>query len=433
MKRLLKLSLIIVSILLLLLQNCCYATNNIPESNGQEEGIPAEWARTLDPNVSQEDMILDGANEALYSSNENEGIMLINEEDGIMPISDNIELSGNVIDSDVYLCQQDVSIANQINGNVYAIAKNVNISSEYLNGNVFIIGQDVTIKGYVYGSVYVIGENINIESECTGTVYALGKNITLAENATILGDLKVSAGSLYVNGNINRELDAYVENINVSDKSEYIGKGHVSYSKEFTDPNGILESVNVEIHKDSDEKVEDLKNVIVLNQVKSEVISIISTIIIIGIIYLVIKNRQIEKVENYTREIGFGIGKGFLWLVATPVISIILLCTVIGIPVALLAITMYIIAICISIPVASLRIAEMIFANKPKDNKIILLLYAIAVYVVIKVVAYIPVIGGIVSFLVVLYGIESLVKYIFPSQNKKVKKENEVVIEENNK
>ena len=72
-------------------------------------------------------MILDGANEALYSSNENEGIMLINEEDGIMPISDDIELSGNVIDSDVYLCQQDVSIANQINGNVYAIAKNVNI------------------------------------------------------------------------------------------------------------------------------------------------------------------------------------------------------------------------------------------------------------------------------------------------------------------
>lgn len=429
MKRLLKLSLIIVSILLLLLQNCCYATNNIPESNGQEEGIPAEWARTLDPNVSQEDMILDGANEALYSSNENEGIMLINEEDGIMPISDDIELPGNVIDNDVYLFEESISIENEVNGNVYLIGKNINISSEYLNGNVFAIGQDITIKGLVYGSIYVMGENINIESECTGTVYVLGKSITLAENATILGDLKVSADSLYIDGNVNRELDAYVENINVSDKSENIGKGHVSYSTELVDPKGMLEVLDVQIHEKTSEKVQGLKEVISISKIQSEVVAVISTIIIIGIIYLIIKNRPIEKVENYAQEIVASIGKGFLWLIVTPIVSVILLCTIIGIPVALLAITIYVIAICISTPVASLRIAEIIFANKPKDNKIVLLLYAIAVYIIIKVVTYLPIIGGIISFLVGLYGIESLVKYIFPPKNKKVKSENEVISE----
>lgn len=424
MKKLLKLSLIIVSIFLLLSQSYCYATNNIAEPTASNEmqgdGIPADWARSFDPNASEEDMLLDGAFETLYSSNE---------DDGIMPISDDIELPENVIDNDVYLCEESISIENEVNGNVYLIAKNINISSEYLNGNVFAIGQDVTIKGLVYGSIYVMGENINIESECTGTVYVLGKNVTLAENATILGDLKVSADNLYINGNVNRELDAYVENINVSDKSENIGKGYVSYSTELVDPKGMLEALEVQVHEKTSEKAQGLKEVISISKVQSEVVAVISTIIIIGIIYLIIKNRPIEKVENYTQEILAGVGKGFLWLIATPIVSVILLCTIIGIPVALLAITIYIIAICISLPVASLRIAEIIFANKPKDNKLTLLLYAIAVYVVIKVVSYLPIIGGIISFLVGLYGIESIVKYIFPSKNKKSKSENEVISE----
>lgn len=418
MKKILKLSLIIASILLLLSQSYCYATNNITES----EGIPAEWARNLDQNVSEEDMILDGANEILYSSNE---------EDGIMPISNDFGLSGEIIENDIYLCEQKISIENNVNGNVYVIGKKIDISSDNINGNVFAIGQDVTIKGFVYGSIYVMGENVNIESTCTGTVYTLGKNITLGENITILGNLNVSADSLYISGNVNRELNAYVENINVSDKSEYIGKGHVSYSAELVDPKGMLEELDVQLHEKTTEKVQGLKEVITIGKIQSEVISAISTIILIGIMYLIIKNRQTEKTENYTHEIVISIVKGFLWLVVTPIVSIILLCTVIGIPVALLAITIYVIAICISLPVASLRIAEMIFASKPKENKIILLLYAIGVYIIIKVVTYLPVIGGIISFLVVLYGIESLVKYFFPSKNKKIKNENEIVVEEN--
>lgn len=429
MKKILKLSLVIVSILLLLLQGCCYATNNVEEPEGQ--GIPAEWARTLDPDVSAEDMILDGANETLYNTNENDGIMLINEEDGIMPISDNTELSGDIVEDDVYLCEQNVSLEKNVSGNVYVMAKNVNISSEYINGNIFAMGQDVTIKGYVYGSIYVMGQNINIDAECIGTVYALGKNITLAENAAIYNDLKVSADSLYINGNIARRLDAFVENINVSDKTQLIGKGHVSYSTELVDPNGKLEGLEVVQHEKTSEKVQGIKEVVTIGKIQTEVISAISTILLIGIIYLIIRNRKTEKVENYAQEVVSNILKGFLWLVVTPIVSIMLLCTIIGIPVSLLVITIYIVALFISVPVASLRIAELIFASNPKENKIILLLYAIAVYVVIRVITYLPVIGGIVSFLVLLYGIESLVKYIIPSQNKKAKKENEIVVEEN--
>lgn len=423
MKKFLKLSLIIVSIMLLLLSNYCYATESV--NSDTEVGIPPEWARTLDPDMSAEDMILDGANEVLYNSNEN---------DGIMPINDNIEIPSNVTDSDVYLIQENISIEGDVNGNVYVIGKKVNVSSDYLNGNVFVIGQDVTIRGVISGSIYVIGENVNIEAESVNIVYALGKNVNLAENANILGDLKVSAGNLNISGNIIRELDAYIDNINIAESAEYIGKGNVSYSGEISDPKSILETLSVTKHEKTEEKAETVKSLIIANKVKSEVITIISTIIVIGVMYLIIRNRQTEKLENYPQEIITGACKGFLWLIVTPIVSLILICTIIGIPLALLALTIYIVGICISIPIASLRIAEIIFTNNPNKNKSIMLLYAIAVYVALEVISLIPTIGGLIRFLVTLYGLESLIKYIFPSKNKKVNKENkenEVIIEEN--
>ncbi len=416
MKKFLKVSLVIMSIVLLLLCNYCYATNNITESDISNV-IPEEWARDLDTNVSSEDMLIDEAFEKLYNTNEEAGIMPIN-------------LTADVIDNDIYLFQESISIEGDVNGNIYVMGKNINISSDYLNGNVFAIGQDVVIKGKISGSVYVIGENVNIEAESVDTVYALGEKVNLAENANVMQDLKVSTSQLNLSGNINRELDAYVEDINITEKSEYICKGNVSYSGSISDPNGVLETVNVTKHEEVEEKVENAKKLVVVDKIKSEIVTIISTIIIIGVIYLIIRNKQIEKIENYPHEILTNILSGLLWIILVPFLSFILICTIIGIPLAILALIVYIVGLFISVPVASLRISEVINNNKPTQNKISILLYAICVYVAIELVSLIPVIGGLVKFLVVLYGFECLIKYIFPSKNKNSKKEEEVIINE---
>lgn len=428
MKKILKLSLIIVSIIFLLLQNFCYATNNIADqtnsNESQGQGIPEEWARDLNPDVASEDMLIDGAFENLYSS----------EEDGIMPISGDYEIPTELIDSDIYLCEQNISIEKEVNGNIYVIGKTIDISSSYLNGNIFAIGQDVTINGLISGSVYVIGENINIGATAVDTVYALGKNVSLDTNSNVMCDFKVSGENLNIAGNINRNLEAYVENINIDESSEYIAKGNVSYSKDFSDPRGILGEVSVTQHQESEKTIEEVKKVVVLDRIKSEIITVISTAIIIAVIYLIVKNNQTIKVENYSQEIGTNLLKGFLSLIIIPVVALILLFTIIGIPLSLLLITLYIVALFISIPVASLRIAEIGYNVKPiNSNKAFIILYAICVYIVIKLIALIPVIGGLINFLVVLYGLGNLIKYIFPSKKQNVKKEEVEVISEENK
>lgn len=412
MKKFLKMFCIMIIILMLLLTNFSYATNEILDS--------------LDTNTSKSDLVKEEVLRNLQTENQ-DGIMLINEGTEV-PISDNIEIPTNVIDNDIYLCEKDVSINDEINGNVYIIAETVSISSDYLNGNVFIMAKNATIDGTIAGSIYVMGENINIATGSVNTIYAIGKKVNLLENANVVNDFKVSAEELNINGNISRELNAYVENINIGDKSEYIAKGNVSYSGEYLDPSEILNNVKIEKHEKNEEKIEQTKSIILANTIKSEILGVCSTAIIILVIWFIIKNKEIAKVDNYSKLIVNNISTGFLSLIIIPIISIILLCTIIGIPIALILITLYILALFISVPVASIKVAQIIYEKISSSNKALIILYAVCVYIIVKLISLVPIIGGLINFLVVLFGLGIMVGVIFKSR-KTVEKNDNIIIE----
>ena len=158
MKKVLKLSMIISIILIMLLSNISYATNSIME--------------TLTNEVTDEERVEKALKELRDSATE----------DGIMPISNDMLNFENIAETDIFLIEQNISVEQSVNGNVYLIGENVNINSGTINGNVFVIAEDVTIKGSISGSVYAIAKNAKIETNTVNTVYAIAENATLAEN-----------------------------------------------------------------------------------------------------------------------------------------------------------------------------------------------------------------------------------------------------------
>ena len=125
MKKVLKLSMIISIILIMLLSNISYATNSIME--------------TLTNEVTDEERVEKALKELRDSATE----------DGIMPISNDMLNFENIAETDIFLIEQNISVEQSVNGNVYLIGENVNINSGTINGNVFVIAEDVTIKGSI--------------------------------------------------------------------------------------------------------------------------------------------------------------------------------------------------------------------------------------------------------------------------------------------
>lgn len=409
MKKFLKLSMIISIVLIMLLSNISYATNAITDTLTNEVFDDKHKEKAL--------------TEVYTSVDENDGIMLINGD---------IEISSNVIDSDIFQVEDNISIESEVNGNLYLIGKTVNVSSEYINGNVFVIAEDVVIKGNITGSMYVMAKKATIETDSVSTVYVAAENITLSENANIMNDLNVVSKQLNIKGNINRALNAVIENMDVAQTAEYIAKGNVSYSGECTGKTELLDTIEL-VKNEKEEKVEKSKKDIALEKIQTEISKVASAAIIISILFLMIKNKEIEKVEDYGQTVGMGILKGLLFLIVIPIAAFILLCTVFGIPLSILLITVYIIMLYISMPVASLKIAEMIYSSRSSSNKLIMILYAVCVYIITRVIALASVVGGLVNFLILLYGFGTLIRWMFGTKKTNKTEDKSIVINEENK
>lgn len=86
--------------------------------------------------------------------------------------------AGTVVDHDVILVGQNVTIDGTV------------------NGNAFILGNQVTVNGTVDGSLILIGQNAGIGGTVSGAVYATGVTLDLSPYASIQRDLYVVTVSL---------------------------------------------------------------------------------------------------------------------------------------------------------------------------------------------------------------------------------------------
>lgn len=404
MKKVLKLSMIISIILIMLLSNISYATNSIME--------------TLTNEVTDEERVEKALKELRDSATE----------DGIMPISNDMLNFENIAETDIFLIEQNISVEQSVNGNVYLIGENVNINSGTINGNVFVIAEDVTIKGSISGSVYAIAKNAKIETNTVNTVYAIAENATLAENSNVIFDFDVIAKKLDIQGNVNRMLNAAVDILEVAQTAEYIEKGKVVYTGECTGKTDLLNNVEL-VKNEKEESTQESEKEILTNKIQSVLINIVTASIIIAVLFFIVKNKDTEKSEDYGNVIGMGILKGLLFVILVPLISIALLFTIVGVPIGLFMIVLYIIALYISMSVASLKIGQMIYEKTSCENKAITILFAICVYIVTRLISLIPVVGFI-NCLVSLFGLGILMKWMFGNKKEKKTQDKEIIVNE---
>lgn len=121
--------------------------------------------------------------------------------------------------------------------------------------------------------------------------------------------------------------------------------------------------------------------------------------------------KYIEKISNFTcLSLLKALGIGTLVLILTPIISLLLLITVVGSPIAILLMLIYILLLMLASPIFIIAISKFIKSKieKPINTFIIVLLVTIILFLI----ELIPYIGFIISLLKALIGLGILVKSI---------------------
>lgn len=328
--------------------------------------------------------------------NYDDDIMLINSNDETNPVAmDNMK---NIRD-DVYLLDSAVTLKDNVDGNVYIMAKDVEITSEEISGNVFICAEEINIRNtYINGSLFLVGEKINVTAFASDA-YIAGNKVTLGEETRILRDLRVAADKLEINGVISRNVFASADDIKMNNNTIVEGNFNYSSKNEINISENVRGEINFEELKENDKT--NSNNVI--DYIKGILTSIASSaLIILFIIFVLPKfNQNISEAKLLE---SFGLGIGFL--VVVPIITILLFMTIIGVMPAFLLIAIYIAMLAIGYTISAISIAGKIYKkiNQEGNSKLYIFLFTIITLIALNLISSIPVIGGIVSFVLTMIG-----------------------------
>ncbi len=287
-----------------------------------------------------------------------------------------------------------------VNGLLFQFGDNIKTraNSEYS----FAIGNLIEIVGTVNKDVFALGNKIEIAepAEIGGSFYAAGNNVEI--NSDINGDIAIFARELSIADNIkiSGQANLYVEQVNFGEQVSIAGDIIYNEDADLKGYSNIAHGGKLESYIETTYEP-DIAEILL-----QKLFSTIALIIIIIVMLLLFPKiyPKIKTIFTNSSEIVKSGVIGLGILVGTPVASILLLFTVIGVPISLLLLTIYGIMIYLAQAFTGIWLGHLITTGliKTKTNPYV---EALAGIVVLAILSLVPYFGSVIGFFSLLIGL----------------------------
>lgn len=330
------------------------------------------------------------------------------------------------IDGNLFASGQTITVDGTVSGDVICAANTVNINGT-VDGDVICAAQSVNINGQVNGSVRAAGNSISINGAVAKNAMAFGSAIYLGENAEVGWGMLIACDNADIKGKIGRDLYGAVAKTTISgeigrdvrlkmDNGELdMADGAViNGSLTYTSNNQAKIAQGARISKGSYQNLPKTpsKSEAAAGKAFSALFSIFSALVVGLVLITVWRDKIIKITDQMLADIGVSIGWGIILMFITPIISILLLFTIIGIPLALILIVMWLIALYISKILAGIVIGRSILDKLRPKQKDSLIKAMIIGMVVVWIICAIPLLGWALCFAAVWWGIGGIWLYL---------------------
>jgi hypothetical protein len=272
---------------------------------------------------------------------------------------------GEVINHDYFAAGESVTISGVVNGDVYAAGANVTVDGT-INGDLLAGAGMITLLGEVTNDVRMAGGNILINGAVGRSVTVAGGTVTITSEAKIKGSLLAFAGNLELRAPVGRDANLYAGRAVVG--SQIGGNLQGEFDElVLTSEAGILGNLDYK----SPQEAEITEGAIILGETNYQLLTreraprlrpdliaspavprgaglwlsfsslILSFLLGLGFLYVFPKRGE-AIVKVLTSRPWQSLGAGFLTLILIPVGMVFLMLTIIGIPLALMLVPLYI-------------------------------------------------------------------------------------------
>lgn len=274
-----------------------------------------------------------------------------------------------------------------------------------VTGDVSGVAGTVQIDGTVEGDVNVAAGDITIRGAVHGDISAGAGNIEIHEGAVVGGDFEVGAATVTIDGVIDGNARVGAETIVLGDEAQI--SGSLTYDG---DLQGNTDAVEGDITRDRSLGVD------LFGEVQPFVawfftVSIFALNLLVGAILLGlfpnVSNRISQRVRTDTVRSGLA---GFAVLLFVPILLVAAAITIIGIPITIVGSILFAMVVWIGLIYGRFALGMWLLSLVDIDNHWVGLVVGLLIG---TLVWEIPVLGGLVNFLLVILGTGALVYELY--------------------
>jgi len=337
--------------------------------------------------------------------------------------------SDEIIEGNFIRVGNVIDINGPVNGDVIVAGSSITINAP-VAGDVIAAGNTIRIRGSVGGSVRVVGSSVEISSEVTKNVWAVAATVNLSPEAKVGWDVYAAAGNIEIKGPVAGNVWATGAGIVIGNQ---VGKnvlasldeegqlilypeakidGSLTYKaksetqlvmKEGAQVIGGIEKKALPLPTEA-----DWKKVLGGVSIFFGIISLFSLLVIGLVLVTLLPKIALEIKDEMVKRPMPAIGWGFIYLVATPVVILLLMLTVIGLPLGLILIPVYFIALYLSEVLVGFVIGLILFDKlnkKEKKYKGSLIWPLVIGLLIFVVITSLPLIGWLIKLVLILWAL----------------------------
>ena len=324
------------------------------------------------------------------------------------------------IEDDLYVVGGNIAINGTINGDLIAAGGNITVDGN-VTGDVVAAGNIIAIRGQVGGSVRAAGNSVVLDGKVTKDLLAGGNEVTILSNGRVGRDAILGSTNVTVSGQIARDLQAGGTNVKIDggvggnvlatvEKLQLTDRATVGGSLKYTSKNEAqianTSSVKGPIQRQTPADTGRAPLVTGTAAVVLEWLKGLIGLLILGILVVFFFPGFSRRAgEALVRSPWLTLAIGALVLIGLPILSVVFFAVgalIGGWWIGFVVLAVFGVVLALSIPVAAVGVGGAVLRIARRPVPVWLALFI--GLVVLLLVALIPILGGVVIFCALLFG-----------------------------
>lgn len=338
---------------------------------------------------------------------------------------ESVSLSASeTLQDDLYIAGASVVNSGQIVGDALSAGGTI-VQSGTVTGDIFAAGGTVTVLGNVSDDVRILGGTITLQSSVGGDVVIGGGQViiggsiggdtlvgagSLRVDAPIAGNATMGGGDVYINSTISGDTRVYADTVILGPQARLMGAFTYSAEREVTMEDGAQVFGTTERTPLPTEQVREGNGAaLMLGLAGAYLMKFLMMLTGVFVLYWLLKRYVGTVVDGALAKPFTSLGIGFVALVVMPVVAVILLVTVIGVPLGILVLVGYVALLIVACLFAPIVLGAQLFAWMRKGGEQKLSWKSILLGVVVYfLLGLIPIVGWIVQLAVFIIALGAM-------------------------